>query len=170
MPTYKFTDPKAHASKVAGDAERRRGRMIAAIRDAVMQGMAIVQEEVDRTTPYPPVDRGTYRRGFQYAQTPAGATIYNHVPYQGVLEDGRRPGTGVSRAGQKAIAAWVLRKGLITKSVPRGDRQKAAERVAFLIARKIQARGQPGKHVFARAMTRIEPIVEAAVERAIRTP
>lgn len=57
-----------------------------------------------------------------------------------VLEDGRAAGKPVSKEGQAAIAQWAMQKlGLGAKEAPG---------VAYLIARKITARGLPAKQPF----------------------
>lgn len=61
-----------------------------------------------------------------------------------VIEDGRRPGKGVSRTGQRHLERWARLK----LGVKAG---KDAKRAAFLIARGIKRKGIPGIHPFGRA-------------------
>lgn len=166
MPAIQFTDPKSMSRHLSADAKAIHGRIVAAIQKTVLEGEAIAQQEIDNTVPKP-VDTATYRRGFQYARLPDGATIYNPVPYASVIEYGRRPGKGISKEGMDALAGWVYRKGLAGRSGPREDRMAAARRVAYVVARKIRARGLPAKHVLLRTMHRLTPKVREAVGRAV---
>ena len=171
--TVTYRDPRAWAGGVIADAEARKKRIILAIQDAVMQGEAIAQEEVDATEPHKPVDRGTYRRAFKSAKLPNGATLYNSAPYAGVMEEGRRPGTWPNIG---ALTEWVKRKGLIGEKLRVKKSEKAlmqsiddavARSLAFLIAAKMKARGMAGRFVMKRTIARLTNIVDNAVDAAI---
>ncbi len=92
--------------------------------------------------------------------TPTGAlgVIGTPSPYAPVIEDGRKPGKGVSRAGQDAIAAWAVGK--------LGVSPKAAKGVAYLISRKIKAQGIAAKRPFAITLERNRTVALRAFEDA----
>lgn len=146
------------------------GRYATAQKDAVLKaiqttvmttGLRLIQEEIAIAKPRPPVDTGTYRRGWQAAKIENGAELYNAVKYAGVIEHGRRQ--GARRPPAKALIPWVLRKGLVQKVMqeqavkranrPRRRRRKRAHTavrkmqiakgLAFVIARKIGEKGWP---------------------------
>jgi hypothetical protein len=132
--------------------------------------------------------------------TPAGAGLEAAVVVQPphdkvavIVEEGRRPGRPVSRAGQAAIRKWVGRKlrdrvlsrvsgarvtatnrrsGKVT-GVKTVDAEAALDSAAFLIARKIRRRGIPGIHPFRRVADamrsgRAAQIVASVVARLAR--
>lgn len=69
-----------------------------------------------------------------------------------IIEKGRKPGKGVSRAGQANLRKWARRKlGPVRAPTGRfrpGGRERAERSRVFLIARKIKRKGIPGIHVF----------------------
>ncbi|GAP38781.1 hypothetical protein ABXN37_27170 [Piscinibacter sakaiensis] len=92
--------------------------------------------------------------------TPAGVlgVVGSSSPYAPVVEAGRKPGKGVSREGREALAAWAIGK--------LGVEPAKARSVAFLIARKIKARGVEGRHVFRDTLARNEATAVRALEDA----
>ncbi len=96
--------------------------------------------------PRPPVDRSLYRAGWKAKGDPHGATVTNGVPYAGVIEHGARAANvKISRAMIKALALWVIRKGLV-KPTGKGKKAKAAAtneatRIAWAIAMKMKKNG-----------------------------
>jgi hypothetical protein len=93
-----------------------------------------------------------YISGFRALRHPLGAMVFNTMPYAGVIERGRRPGTGVSREGQFALATWVKRRMGIADP-------KKAKGIAFLIARKIKARGLRARFVMGRVFKQMQAAV-----------
>jgi hypothetical protein len=174
------------------DDRARRASVIKAVRVTVKtNGERLVQEEVDKTQPHVPVDRGTYRRGFKAADLPDGAVLYNHALYAAVLEFGRRPG---KFPPLRAIEEWVARKGfavvggskafgvtafrraagyeqskraLSCQDVVRG---MAIKRIALAIARKLARQGMAGRFVLKRTEPRLTQAVKEAVDAIMRSP
>ncbi|HSV78903.1 MAG TPA: hypothetical protein VLK85_06810 [Ramlibacter sp.] len=75
------------------------------------------------------------------------------------VEEGRRPGKGVSKLGQEALGAWA--KAVLGVS----DKEKKG--VAFLIARKIKREGIVAKRPFARALEDCGPEIDRMFESAV---
>ena len=92
--------------------------------------------------------------------TPAGVLGVVGTPkhYAVVVEDGRRPGKGVSREGRVALAAWAVSK----LGVP----QKEADGVAYLIARKIKREGIKARKIFQNTLDQSMPAVVREFELA----
>ena len=92
--------------------------------------------------------------------SPAGVlgVVGTPSPYAPVIEDGRKPGKGVSKAGQEALALWAVGKLGVTP--------KKARSVAFLVSRKIKARGIAAKHPFAKTLARNDAYLVQAFEAA----
>lgn len=75
-----------------------------------------------------------------------------------IANGGRRPGKGVSAAGQRKLNRWARRKlGPVKaadgKRFKSGGREKAERSRVYLIARAIKKRGIPGLHVFSGVAT-----------------
>jgi len=70
--------------------------------------------------------------------------------YITVLEDGRKPGKGVSREGQLKLQKWILEKPLQVKENSNAQGIPNAKSLAFLISRKLKEEGsliyQKGGH------------------------
>lgn len=152
---------------------QKRTELVDAVRTAIkVDGPAILQATIDATKPTPPVDRGTYRRNWKCRNIPNGSRLYNSTVQASIIEDGRRPGFGVSWEGRASLAVWVHHHGLDRaeakvqryKLLPKKeggrpaarlsmrDRTEAArDSIAFLIARAIKARGLPAKRILARS-------------------
>jgi hypothetical protein len=117
--------------------------MVSAVRRTVKQrGRVIVDQEINATRPYPPVDRGSYRRSWHVIDIPNGVRIASTSPYASVIDHGRRPG---SWSNIQALTTWVKRHGMD------GDPRS----IAFAIAAAIKKRGLPAKKVFERAAKRL---------------
>ncbi len=126
-------------------------------------------------------DMGQYKNSFKVEKGPSGepAVLFNDAPMAGVIELGARPHP-VSQAGIEAIAAWVLRNLSISVSGPiqrgSGGRKKftasveeqAAMGIALAIARKIRAKGQKPRHVFADELPTLRRYLKEEMERALR--
>ena len=148
-----------------------------------MHGPAIIQAIIDGTRPYPPVNTGKYRRAWKVRSISNGALIFNPTKQAGIIGNGRRPGFGVSREGQEALARWVHLHGMDRQ--PMSIREKRAGRkmraagiskqglrarkmwtqenrargIAFVIARAIKRRGLPAKNILGQA----KPIITMQV-------
>ena len=92
--------------------------------------------------------------------TPTGVLGVVGTPsaYAPVIEHGRKPGKGVSREGREALAMWAI--GIL------GVAPKDAPGVAFLISRKIKAKGIAAKHPFQNVYQKHEPYVLRMFEDA----
>ena len=82
---------------------------------------------------------GGYRDSIVVTTTSGRATIYSDHPAAGVIEMGCGPHP-VSIAGQQSIRMWCIEK----LGVPEED----ADRITFLICRKIREFGQEARYVF----------------------
>lgn len=109
--------------------------------------------------PRQPVDRGAYRAAWKAKKDPDGAIVSNSMPYSSIIEHGARAeNIKIGRAMIKALAAWVLRKGIVAKGKGREGKAKAAldaEKVAWAIAKKMKKRGifgERGLRVLEKAM------------------
>ena len=142
--------------------------MLCALQQSVsLHGPRLVQQSVDAVRPHKPVSTGVYRAGWRVEKLVDGAALMNGVLYAGIIEHGRRPGKGVSKEGQEAIARWVHLHGMdqwddnqgMRRKLKRTKRDRASKRllkdkqesrargIAFLIARAIKRRGLPAKNV-----------------------
>lgn len=151
---------------VVGLTKARREAVVRAIQlTCATRAPMEIQKVVDATKPLP-VDRGTYRRGFKVRELADGAMIYNPVAYAPVIEFGRRPGQKMPPID--AIADWVIRKGLVAaaRGKAKWDQRREAVQIAWLIARKIAARGIEGKHILGQALGAINSAVMLAAHAA----
>ena len=156
MGTYKvnIASLPEWAGKLVG---RRKADVLAAIRKTVyVAGQQIIQQEIDATKPYKPVDRGDYRRGWKYAELPDGARLYNATVQASVIERGRRPG---SMPPLTPLMRWAQRKF--------GSDEHAAMGIAWAVALKQMLEGTPGMLVLKRAKDRLVPLVFKNVSRAM---
>lgn len=112
--------------------------------DHVDLAMQAVRGHVAERTP---IDQGTAARGWQTERLGAvsgdivGGRVINTIPHAIVLDQGRRPGFGVSLAGQVAIGRWVNRV--------LGLSGRDAERATMAIVYKIRKRGMPARRFVA---------------------
>ena len=155
---------------VIGLTKARREAVVRAIQTTCeIDGIVAIQRVIDATKP-PPVDRGTERHGYKVKRLGDGAMIYNPVKYSPIVNFGRRPG---KMPPIDAITDWVIRKGFVPRA-RRGkkstwtvwDQRQGAHQIAWLIARKIAARGIEGKHILQQAMGWITSAVTQAARAA----
>lgn len=88
--------------------------------------------------------------------------VFSSLPYAAVINDGRRPGAPISRAGIDAIGLWAQRK--------LGLSADAAAEAKWAIAAGIVAQGIQGTGYFETGWNKAKPTVEglfAALSQAI---
>lgn len=147
-------DWAAQQKKLADDF----GKVVArGLHSGGMRAVLFLQNETSRLNIF---DRGGYKRGWKYelVKNFHGVRIFNSSPYASVIEEGRRP--GARQPPTSAILPWVRRK--------LGVRGKAANGVAFVVARAIGRDGIPGKHVLAGAEDKIADILVGEMRTAFR--
>lgn len=109
-----------------------------------------------------PVNTGALRSSINASKqvmvlpTMVQGTLGSTLPYALPVETGRAPG---KMPPVDAIAYWVTRKGLAE-----GD---DVQRVAYLIARKIAARGTKGAHMMEQGIQTAQPRIESYWQREI---
>jgi hypothetical protein len=149
------------------------GGIVSTIRTSLrMHAPVLFQEAIASVKPFQPVNTGDYKRSGKVVNITDGAMFFNPTIQASIIDKGRRPGKGVSREGQEALARWVhlhgmdrapmskrerrhrrlMRKaGLGDKSYARmrsqSSQESRARAIAFLIARAIKRRGLPAKNV-----------------------
>lgn len=142
--------------------------MVDVIRTSMrMHAPALFQAAIAQVRPHQPVHTGEYKRSGKVANITDGAMFYNPTVQASIIDHGRRPGRGVSREGQEALARWVHLHGMDREDkVSRRERrirraagatgarfrrswrqENRARAIAFLIARAIKRRGLPAKNV-----------------------
>ena len=127
------------------------------LRRAAQRSLAYVTTTAINTAePYPPVDRGMYRRAWKVQDTPEGARLLNDMPYAAVIEYGRRPGR---MPPVDVLAGWVRRKF--------GLKEKEARGIAFAIARKIAAKGTAPRFVILNSFPEFRQYTTEEVRLAI---
>lgn len=82
---------------------------------------------------------------------------FSSLPQAVVMEEGRRPGFGISLAGMASLGLWVRRKLGLTG--------RDAARATYFIARKIRRSGIPGLHYAAKGMHQAEPRIVALFDQ-----
>lgn len=105
-----------------------------------------------------PIDTGDYANGWTHLKRKDGAIVYsssNPRVKAGVIEYGRRPGTGIPL---EPLAAWVQRK-LGVKD------PKRARGIAYAISKKQREEGRKGLYVMMRARPKI---IEAVKKNTVR--
>jgi len=88
--------------------------------------------------------------------------VFSALPYAVVMNDGRRPGAPISRAGIDAIGLWAQRK--------LGMSADEAADAKWAIASAIVAQGLPGTGYFETGIKRAQPTIDqlfAALTQAI---
>ena len=161
--------------------------IVATIRTSLrMHAPALFQAAIAGVRPHQPVNTGDYKRSGKVVNIADGAMFFNPTKQAPIIDHGRRPGTGVSREGQEALARWVHLHGMDrpTASQMRFARSRRARKggatrfrrllqedrargVAFLIARAIKRRGLPAKNVIGGMKAELTRMVLADVEAMI---
>jgi hypothetical protein len=84
--------------------------------------------------------------------------VFSTLPYIEVIEDGRLPGTFVSREGLDALTGWAQRK--------LGATGPDALRAAFAIATAIERRGLPPQHILEQGIAGAADAIEQLLTEA----
>lgn len=87
--------------------------------------------------------------GVSFAEEGVVGRIFSSLPQAAVMDEGRRPGSPVNRAGIEALTSWAERKLGVTG--------KEAVSAAFAIAATIRAKGMTGTNYADRALQIAEP-------------
>lgn len=85
--------------------------------------------------------------------TGVSGRVFSSLPYAIVVDEGRRAGAPISRAGIDAIGLWAQRK--------LGLSAKEADSAKFAIANVIMTQGLEGRHFAERGFNAAKPGVEA---------
>lgn len=152
-------------SYIHGLTEERRQAVVRATQTTCRTlGLALIQQEISGTSP-PPVDRGSYRRGWKVYKFDDGAMILNSERHASVIERGRRAGARMPPV--ESIRGWVHRKGLAKVSGLKGKAKAAAElSMAWAIAKSIAKKGTEGRFVLKRVKARLMPALRQAIRVA----
>jgi hypothetical protein len=123
-------------------------------REAIV-AMRLAVDRVDRAVvPRTPVNTGQLKGAWTKGRVIRGrgvikGEVLNVKEYALVMEKGRR--AGARQPPTDAIQFWVTRK--------LGIRGKAAEQLAFVIARSIGRKGIKGRHMLEKSMETAEPSI-----------
>lgn len=123
------------------------------IQDVMYRGMATSLDIVEQgVVNHMPVNSGELRRSPQKLVRGVGLNVEGQYatnsPYGWPVERGRRPG---QPPPTEAIKLWVIRRGIATG--------KAADSIAYLIARAIGRRGTKGAFMFEKGAEAAAPAV-----------
>lgn len=140
----KTIDVSEHGAVIRLDGRTLSADVQTACYAAALRGIAIVKGKAREEKV---MDTGEYMRAWSAAELPEGAVLYNGRPYAPVIELGRRAGARMPPVAP--LAAWVHRK-------LRPEGGPAAEAaIALAIARKIKARGIPGKLIMINSLGKL---------------
>jgi hypothetical protein len=129
---------------------------VRAMRKTARWGVREIGKTARATKPRP-YAWGNYERGWQVDSKKDGADIVNRVRHANYVEQGRRPGKAPPIG---PIRRWVVQKRLAL-------RPSVAQRIAYLIARKIARKGTKGRFVLARTMPKISARLARTIERVL---
>jgi hypothetical protein len=111
--TIDLKDAGAYFGELAG---KRRDLAVAGCRRAAVHCLQTIQVVIIPSRTPQPVDRGIYRAGWKVESLPDGAAFYNDSPAAALIEKGvRATNIKIGRKLLNALAAWVLRKGLVKR-------------------------------------------------------
>ncbi len=174
MPTVKFDISQAdEVAKYLGvSIEKVAKRAVLSTALLIVQRITTV---IIPKEPRQPVDRGAYRAAWKAKKDPDGALVSNSLPYASVIEYGAKAeNVKISRAMIDALAAWVLRKGLVAKGKGAAGKARAnleARSVAWAIARGMQKRGifngGKGLRILEKALKGLEEIYAEELKREL---
>lgn len=100
---------------------------------------------------------GAFRRAWKVSNVESGVSIFNSSSYAPVVEGGRRKGAKMPPT--KPIAQWAQRRA--------GLSRKEAERLAFVMARAIKARGLKPRNILKDSIPKITKVVLKEVEHEL---
>lgn len=140
----------------------------AAVRGLANASVKIIALLVERTRAADPAspggafgatDTNTFLRAWHVVPDGMGLRIYNSMPYAGVIEYGRRPGS--KQPPKEPIERWLMSRGGMTASKARAT--------AWVVARAIGIRGLRGRHILTapEATAQIVDIVETSINDEI---
>lgn len=169
------------------DADKWLAVLAVGMKEKAMKGLLSAAErtvqcvvtEIIPAESHMPVDRGIYRAAWKAEATSEGAIVYNDSPYAAVIEDGAKASSvKLSRAMITAIAEWVRRKGIGSRSVTKGSKTRLvkpsvteATSIAWAIVKGMQANGifgGKGLGIFAKAEKRIPEFIREEVSRELK--
>lgn len=139
------------AEIVADLPEELEAAVIRGLRSAALRGVGFVTEEIDRASPYPPVNFGVLRQSTHRALLPKGAQVFNDAPHFPFMEYGTRP----HMPPVAPLITWAARKF--------GADDLEAEAIAWAVAKKIAKEGIAPRGFFAKAMVRMHAAVDAEI-------
>lgn len=125
------------------------------LRSASLRGVQFVVDEIDHAKPYPAVNFGTLRQSVKRVATRNGAQIFVDAPHFPFIEYGTRP----HMPPIAPLITWAARKF----GVDGGE----AQAIAWAVAKKIAKHGTEPRHVFAKAMLRMQGILDAEITREL---
>ena len=135
--------------------------MPGAMRSAARFGATAVLRESARTRPRPKAS-GAYERSWIVNRISDGATVSNSARHAIFVERGRKAGRAPPR---DAILEWIRQKRLGKR---RGRGRSRAERIAYLIQRKIAKRGIPGRFILRNTMPVIAKRANFEIRKVVR--
>lgn len=120
-------------------------------------------EAVEETLRQGVFDIGHYHNAWTVIPIPNGWQVRNTAPYASVIEFGRRPG----RPGPPIapIREWVKRQLVGNGVIPAKD----ADRVAFLVRRKLHEKGTEPKPIFRTVATRLPEWFKEELRKRLKT-
>ena len=144
---------------------------------------AAMRAQSDLRAAKEPRDRGLFAAAWKIRDEAGAVILYNDAPYAGILERGARP-HGVSKEGQAAIRAWVIRKGVLFVEGKRGpvrvtsrnaDRYtKAVDSAVWAIVMKLKKEGQKPLWVVRKRLPTFQRYVKeeltAELDKLLTTP
>lgn len=102
---------------------------------AALRGVTTIKTQIIPSRVPQPVDRGTFRAGWDAERTPEGADVFNPEVHAVFIEEGVRAGNvKPGRAMLRALAEWAIRKGMAR------DPDEAAH-IAWAIVGAMRKRG-----------------------------
>lgn len=144
MPTYKIDSSEVDMlGRALGiDLTEIANRAILAAAQKVVQRATTV---VIPAEPRPPVDRRIYAAGFKAKPLKDGALVQNTAPHASIVEYGARAeNIKIGRKMIDALAAWIIRKGIVQKgrgAKGKEEAEKKARQIAWAIALNMKAKG-----------------------------
>lgn len=121
--------------------------VVRGLRSAALRAVGFITEEIDRTSPYPPVNFGQLRQSTKWAPLGHGAQVFNDAPHFPFMEYGTEP----HFPPIAPLIVWATRKFAVD--------EHEAEAIAWGVAKKIAREGIAPRGMFARGIARMQAIV-----------